>query len=330
MRRREFIAGLGGAAAWPVVTHAQQSGAVRRVGMLIPGVATDALTQSRTAAFAQGMRELGWIEGQNLHVDVRWSANDATLARIYAAQLIGLMPDVILAHSTYNLIAVREATSTVPVVFVRIADPVAQGFVASMRQPGGNLTGFSVHEFAIGGKLLGLLKEVVPGLTRVAVLFNPDLSLPSKFLMQAIEAVAPTLGVQATVMSVRATTDIEPALQSFARQPNGGLILTSDNFVYSRFALIVDQAHRYRLPSIALSINFAKQGGLMEYNVDDLIDQFRQAAGYVDRILKGAKPGDLPVQAPTKYRLAINLKAAKALGLTVPPTLLAVADEVIE
>jgi putative ABC transport system substrate-binding protein len=191
MRRREFIAGVG-AAAWPMATRAQQTGAIRRIGVLMQNVATEPQIQSYAAAFAQGMRDLGWIDGQNIRIDIRWSANDPSLARIYAAQLIGLMPDVILTGSTYNLIALREQTNTVPVVFVAIADPVAQGFVASMSRPGGNITGFSVFEFSIGGKLLGLLKEAAPHLTRVAVMFNPELSQPSKFLMPVIEAAAPS------------------------------------------------------------------------------------------------------------------------------------------
>jgi putative tryptophan/tyrosine transport system substrate-binding protein len=274
---------------------------------------------------------LGWTEGQNLRVDVRWSAGDAGLARIYAAQLIGLMPDVILASTTINLTVIREATSTLPVVFVSVSDPVAQGFVASMRQPGGNLTGFSVYEFSIGGKWLSLLKDVAPGLSRGAVMFDPDASPQSKFFMQAIEAASPSLGVQAIAVSVHATADIEPALASFARLPNGGLMLTTNAFTVLRNKLIADLAARYRLPSVGSTPEFAKQGGLMAYsNNIVLADHFRQAASYVDRIFKGEKPGDLPVQGPTKYRLVINLKTAKALGLTIPETLLATADEVIQ
>ena len=226
--------------------------------------------------------------------------------------------------------ALREQTNTVPVVFVAVADPVAQGFVASMSRPGGNITGFSVFEFSIGGKLLGLLKEAAPHLTRVAVMFNPDLSQPSKFLMPVIEAAAPSLGVQATAMLVRTTAEIELALQSFARQPNGGLIVTADNFTYHNQPLIIDQAGRYGLPSAGLGGNHANRGGLMEYYPGESADPYRRAAGYVDRILKGAKPRDLPVQGPTKYRFVINLKTAKALGLTIPEALLATADEVIQ
>jgi len=335
MRRRDFIAGLGGAAAspiiWPLATRAQQRGGVRRVGVLMNSAATDPEYQSYLAAFVQGLRQLGWTEGQNLRMDVRWNAGDAKLARTYAAQLIGLMPDLILASSTINLTEIRQATSTVPVVFLQVSDPVAQGFVASVRQPGGNLTGFSAFEFSIGGKWLDLLKKVAPGLMRVAVMFDPDESPQNKFLMQALEAVAPSLGVQAIATPVRTTDDIESALASFARAPNGGLMLPTSAFTRLRFIQIADLARRNSLPSIGTTLNFAKAGGLMQYGDDpDLVGQFRQAATYVDRILKGTKPGDLPVQAPTRYRFVINLKTAKALGLKISDNLLSLADEVIE
>ena len=328
MRRREFIAGLG-VAAWPLASFAQQPERMRRIGVLMNGAATETQDQSSLAAFIQGLRQLGWIEGQNLRVDVRWAAGDAGLARTYAAQLIGLMPDAILASSTFSLAAIQQATSTVPVVFVGVSDPVAQGFVASVRQPGGNLTGFSSFEFSTAGKWVDLLKGVAPGLARVAVLFNPDTSPQSKYFMRAIEAVAPSLGVQAIAMPVRATADIEPALENFARQPNGGLMLPTDTFTRLRDMPIADLAGRFRLPSIGAGPNSAKNGGLLEYAID-YVGQFGQAATYTDRILKGSKPGDLPVQAPTKYRLVINMKTAKALGLTIPETLLATADEVIQ
>jgi putative tryptophan/tyrosine transport system substrate-binding protein len=335
IKRREFIAGLGGAAASaaisPHAAHAQQPERMRRIGVLVNGAATETVSQSYVAAFTQGLRQLGWTEGQNLRIDVRWIAGDAGLARSYAAQLIGLMPDVILAATTPNLMALRQATSTVPVVFVSVSDPVAQGFVASVRQPGGNITGFSAYEFSTGGKWLDLLKEIAPGLARVAVMFNPDNAPQSKFFMQTIEDAAPSFGVQAIAVPVRAAADIEPALANFARQPNGGLMLPPDTFTRFRYALIADLADRYRLPSIAALSGFAKDGGLMEYSVSvDLVGQFRHAATYVDRILKGSKPGDLPVQAPDKYTFVINLKTAKTLGLTVPLPLLGFADEVIE
>jgi putative tryptophan/tyrosine transport system substrate-binding protein len=332
IRRRDFITLLGGAAAaMPLAVRAQQNGGVRRIGVLMNSTATDTENQSYLAAFIQGLRQSGWTEGHNLRVDVRWNAVDAGLASIYAAQLIALMPDVILAASTINLTAIRQATSTMPVVFVSVGDPVAQGFVASMRQPGGNLTGFSLFEFSLGSKWLDLLKEVAPALARVAVISNPDIAPQSKFFMPVIEAAAPSLGVQAIAVPVRAAADIEPALANFARQPNGGLMVLGDSFTRLHQKLIVDLSSRYRLPSIDPGPNFAKNGGLMDYGpFIDLLAHFRQAATYVDRILKGSKPGDLPVQAPDKYTLAINLQTAKALGITVPLPLLTRADEVIE
>ena len=331
MKRREFIILLGGAAAWPVAARAQQPGPVRRVGVLMNGAATEAAPQSYLAAFLQALQQLGWAEGKNLRVDVRWNAGDAALARIYAAQLIGLMPDVILTSSTTNLAVIQEGTSTVPVVFVQVSDPVEQGFVASLTKPGGNLTGFSQFEFSVGGKWLDLLKEITPGLARVAVMFNPDTSPQSKFFMRSIEAAAPSLGVQVIAVPVRATADIEPAIESFARTPNGGLILTSDTFTRLRHKLIADLAARHRLPSISAEEPFVRDGGLMYYGASvNVLEQMRQAANYVDRILKGTKPGDLPIQRADKYTLIINLKTAKALGLTVPLPLSGLADELMD
>jgi putative ABC transport system substrate-binding protein len=331
MNRRRFITVFGGAAAaWPLTALAQ-SGPQRRVGVLMNGAATEAELQSYVAAFVQGLRQLGWVEGQNLRVDIRWTAGDAALARTYAAQLIGLLPEVILAVTTVNLEVLRQATSTVPVVFVQVSDPVAQGFVASLPKPGGNLTGFSGTEFSVGGKWLDLLKEIAPSLTRVAIMYNPDVSPQAKFFVRSIEAAASSLRVQPIVVPVRAPADIEPAFESFARAPSGGLILTTDPFTYLRQQLIAELATRYRLPAISWVPDFPKNGGLMSYGATiNLLDQFRHAAGYVDRILKGTKPADLPVQGQDKYMLILNLKAANALGLTVPLPLLGRADEVIE
>jgi len=311
MKRRKFITLLGGAAAaWPLAARAQQPQQMRRIGVLMNSTATDATWQSYFAAFVQGLHQLGWIEGQNLRIDTRWSAGDAALARIYAAQLIGLTPEVILASSTTNLTVIQQATSTVPVVFIQVSDPVAQGFV--------------------GNKWLDLLKEIAPGLARVGVMFNPDTSPQSKFFMRSIEAAAPSLGVQASVIPVRATADIEPAFERFAA-PNSELILPTDTFTNLRIELIADLAARHRLPSISAYDRFPKLGGLMYYGASiNSLDQFQQAASYVDRILKGAKPGDLPIQRADKYTLVINLKVAKALGLTVPLPLAGLADELIE
>jgi putative ABC transport system substrate-binding protein len=331
MRRRDFITLLGGAAAWPLAARAQQTGGGRRIGVLMAAAATDMVRQSALAAFFQELRELGWTEGQNLRIDVRWNPGDAEVGRLYAAQLIGLMPDVILAAGTTNLTVIRQGTSTVPIVFLQVSDPVAQGFVASLTHPGGNLTGISDNEFSIGGKWLGLLKEAAPGLARVAVMFNPDTSPQSQFYLRSIETAAPRLDVQVSAVAIHAPAEIEPALAGFARQPNGGLILPTDTFIGLHQTLIADLAAHNRLPSIGAREDFPKDGGLMYFGTNvNLADQYRQAAIYADRILKGAKPGDLPVQLRDKFSLSLNLKTAKALGLTLSSGLLSIADEVIE
>jgi putative ABC transport system substrate-binding protein len=333
MKRREFIAGLGGTTAWSVAGKAWGAERLRRVGVLMNFTAADAQYQSRLAVFVHALRELGWIEGQNLGFDVRWSASDIRLARTYAAELIALMPDVILACTTLNLTVLQQATSTLPVVFVQVADPVKQGFVTNFRQPGGNLTGFSLFEFSLGSKWLDLLKNVVPGLTRVAVMFDPDTGPQTKFFIPPIEAVAPSLGVQVILTPVRSIADIESALASFADQPNSGLIMLPDIYLDMHVSLIADLAYHHHLPAIGTNLNFAKAGGLMAYGnaeSEALANQYRQAATYVDRILKGSKPGDLPVQISEKYTFVVNLKTAKTLGLTVPPPLLVGADEVID
>jgi putative ABC transport system substrate-binding protein len=328
MKRRAFIAG---AAAWSLAARAQQPGPIRVVGVLMNYAANQAIGQSLLAALIQGLRELGWAEGQNLRVDVRWIAGDVGLARIYAAQLIGLMPDVILADTTNALLAIQQGTNTVPIVFVQVADPVKQGLVASVRRPGGNITGFSNLEFSLGGRWLDLLKKAAPALERVAVMFNPDIFIQSKLWTAAIEAAAPALKLQTIAAPVRAMSEIDPALQNFARQPNGGLIVPSDGFTRLHASLIADLAARYRLPSIGPDDNFAKEGLLMNYgSIVSLPDQFRRAADYISRILKGEKPANLPVQSPDRYSFVINLKTAKALGLEIPPNLLAIVDQVIE
>ncbi len=331
MRRREFITLIGGATLpWPVAAQAQ-SGTRRKVAVLMNGAATEAVPQSYFAAFVQELRRLGWIEGQNLEVNVRWNAGDAELSRLYAGQLIGLMPDVIVCSSTTNLIAIRQGTIAIPVVFLSVSDPVAQGFVPSVTKPGGNLTGFGMYEFSVGGKWLGLLKEIAPSLNRVGVMFNPDTSPQSKFFVESIEASAPILGVGVSSLPIHATSDIAPAIEDFSRQPNGGLILPTDTFTRLRWPVMTDLAIKHRLPTIGAEEAFCKDGGLMSYTANfDLVDQFRQAAGYANRILKGEKPGDLPIQMADKYKLTINFKVAKALGIDVPPGLSARADDVIE
>jgi putative ABC transport system substrate-binding protein len=267
----------------------------------------------------------------HLSLDIRWSASDIRLARTYATELVALMPNVILACTTLNLTVMQQTTRTLPVVFVQVADPVKQGFVTNFRQPGGNLTGFSLFEFSLGSKWLDLLKNVVPGLARVAVMFDPDTGPQTKFFIPPIEAVAPSLGVQVISTPVRAVADIESVLASFADQPNSGLILLPDIFLNMHASLIADLAYRHRLPAIGTNLNFAKAGGLMAYGNEEFIaNQYRQAATYVDRILKGSKPGDLPVQIADQYTFVVNIKTAKALGLTVPAALLVGADEVID
>jgi putative ABC transport system substrate-binding protein len=330
MGRREFIAGAVATAARPGTVLGQQPNQLRRIGVLLQGTGTDPEYQPYLVAFIDGLRQLGWIEGQNLRVDVRWSASNTDLARTYAVELIGLKPDVVLAATTLNLTMICQATSTVPVVFVAVADPVEQGFVASIRQPGGNLTGFSLFEFSLGSKWIELLKDVMPGLELVDVMFNPEASPQFRFFMSVIEAKAPSLGVQVTPMPVRTFAEIEPALASLAGRSNIGLILLPDIFLNMQASRIAELVGRYRIPAIATTGQW-KNGVLMAYgNTVKLVDQFRQSATYVDRILKGAKPGELPVQGADSYSLTINLKIAKTLGLTVPHLLLANADEVIE
>jgi putative tryptophan/tyrosine transport system substrate-binding protein len=329
IRRRDFITLLGGAAAaWPLAARAQQGGQPKRVGALMNYAATQRDGQAYFSAFTDRLRQLGWNAGQNLRLDVRWNAGDAELAKIYGAQLIGLMPDVILASSTYNLSVIQQATSTVPIVFAGITGPVEQGIVPSLAHPGGNITGFASSEFSIGGKWLELLKQVAPGLKRVAVMFNPETSPQSNFYMRAIDPAAVSLDVKSVALPVRTPSEIEPAMVNFTREPNGGLILPTDSFTRLRFSLIADIAVRYRLPSVAPS-GFTNGGGLISYFVSAM-DEYRGAADYVDRILKGAKPSDLPVQLGTRFQLSINLKTAKAIGLTIPESLLLTADEVIE
>ena len=329
MRRREFITFLGGAAtAGPLPAWAQQRGQ-RRLGVLIQGKPTDESYRSFLTAFVDAFQKLGWIDGQSIRIDYRWSADDAELANFYAAELVALNPDVILASTTSNLIALQRVNHAIPMVFTSVSDPVEQGFVQSLARPGGNITGFTAFEFSIGARWLDLLNQLVPGLTRVFVMFNPETSLQSTFFMRSIEAAAPAFGMQAMAAPVHEPADIQPVIESLARASNGGLIIPPDTFTRLRRDLIAGLTIRYRVPAITQSEDWVRSGALMSYGLDGLAP-FRGAASYVDRILKGEKPADLPVQNPTKYKLGINLKTAKALGLTVPNTLLATADEVIE
>jgi putative ABC transport system substrate-binding protein len=329
MNRRAFLALLSGAAAaWPLAARAQQARPMRRIAVLSGTAADDPDNLQRTVAFMQAMQELGWTVGRNLRVDYRFGAGDSDRIRKAAAELIALAPEVILAVGGTAVAPLQQASRTIPIVFVNVTDPVSGGFVESLARPGVNATGFLGLEYSMGGKWLDLLKQVAPRITRVAVV--RDLTLASgSGQLGAIQAAAPSFGVELTPIGVRDANEIERAISAFARGQNGGIIVTSSALANFHRNLIVTLASRHRLPAVYSSSTFVAAGGLLSYGVG-LTDAWRLAAGYVDRILKGEKPADLPVQAPTKYELAINLKTAKALGLTVPPALLATADEVIE
>jgi putative ABC transport system substrate-binding protein len=328
MRRREFITVLGGAAVWPVSVRAQQPERVRRIGVLLPGAADDVEFQTRVGAFQQGLQQAGWTIGRNVRIDTRWATTDAAEIRRHAAELAALAPDVILAQGTSSVGPLLQATRAVPIVFVIVVDPVGAGFVASLARPGGNATGFMQFEYSLSAKWLELLKDIAPGVTRVAVLRDPTIA-SGIGQFGAIQSAAPSLRIEAIPINVRDTGEIELDIAAFARSSNGGVIVTSGPLAQGHSDLIVTLAARHRLPAISIGRQFVARGGLISYGTN-LADQYRRAADYVDRILKGEKPADLPVQAPTKFDLVINITTAKALGLTVPPALLARADEVIE
>ena len=329
MRRREFLSFVGGAAvAWPLRARAQQHEQMKRVGILLPGTADDPVFQARLAAFYQELALLGWNIGRNVRIEARWATANAAEIRKHAAELAALAPDIILATGDSTVPPLLEATRTVPIVFPLASDPVGGGYVDSLARPGGNATGFMIYEYGMGGKWLELLKEIAPNLTRVAVLRDP--ASPSQTAQfGAIRAMAPSIGVEVIPVNVRDAGEIERAIADFARSANGGLIPTSSAVALRHRDLIVTLAARHKLPAIYWERFFVTGGGLISYG-PDFLDQYRRAAGYVDRILKGEKPADLPVQAPTKYEMVINLKTAEALGLTVPPSLLTRADDVIE
>jgi|RhiMetdeSRZDD1v2_1073273.scaffolds.fasta_scaffold633534_2 putative ABC transport system substrate-binding protein len=327
--RRKFLATLAGAAAaWPLAARAQQRERVWRIGVLLPFAEDHPVGQARVAAFVQGLRQLGWTDGHNVRIDYRWSAGDSDNIRKFASELIALGPDVVMAFTSAAVTALRQATSTVPIVFAVVADPVGAGYVESLARPGGNVTGFAAQEYAVGGKWMELLKEIVPRLTRVAVLRDSAIAAgPGQF--GALQAVAPSFGVELRPIDLHDPSGIEHGIAAFAKGPNNGLIVTGSPSATLHRNLIITLAARHKLPAIYYERSFADAGGLISYG-PDFIDQCRRAAGYVDRILKGERPADLPVQAPTKYELVINLKTAKALGLQIPDKLLALADEVIE
>jgi ABC-type uncharacterized transport system substrate-binding protein len=327
MNRREFMRLLGGAAAWPLAARAQQPERVRRIGVLMSQAADDPEGQPRLLALAQGLQESDWTVGRNVRIDTRWGAGDAERYRRYAAELVALAPDVILVNGPSALAQLQQTTRSVPIVVVNVVDPVGAGFVDSLSHPGGNATGFMLSEYSTSGKWVELLKEIAPRVTRAAVFRDPTLT-SSVAQFAAIQSAAGSAGVELSAIDMRNTGEIERAVTAFARAPNGGLIATSSGSS-TRRSLIVTLAARHKLPTVCPFRYHVIGGGLISYGPDP-IDQYRRAAGYVDRILKGEKPADLPVQAPTKYELVINLKTAKALGLEIPPTLLARADEVIE
>jgi putative tryptophan/tyrosine transport system substrate-binding protein len=329
MRRREFITLIGGVAAvWPVAARAQQNERMRRVAALMPFAANDPQVQTRNAAFLQGLQQLGWIVGHNLQIDYRWSGGNEDETRKDAAELVALTPDVIFASGSAAVGPLRRATRTVPIVFALVIDPVGSGYVNSMARPGGNVTGFTPFNYSIGAKWLELLKEIAPSVTQAAVIRDPAITAGIG-MWGAIQSVSPTVAIEVSPINVGDAGEIERALTDFARSPNGGLIVTGSALTVFHRDLIIALAARYRLPAVYYDSYFVTAGGLISYGTDN-IEQYRLAASYVDRILKGEKPADMPVQAPTKYELVINLKTAKALGLTVPPSLLARADEVIE
>ena len=328
--RRDFITLLGGTAvAWPLMARAQQGDRMRRIGVLSGFPADDPEVIARIAAFRQAMQERGWSEGRNLQIDYRWAGADAARIKSYAAELVGAPPDLILAITSPSVAALRQATNTITIVFVAIGDPVGQGFVASLARPGGNITGFTGLEFSLGEKWLGFLKGLAPGVTRVAFLFHPELGPFHLHWLKSVEAAAATLGVETTAAPVRAAADVERVIIAIAAAPNGGLVVEPDAYILASRRLIIELAARHRLPAVYAYRHDASEGGLVSYG-PDVRDLYRRSASYVDRILKGEKPADLPVQQPLKYELVINLKTAKALGLSVSPTLLAIADEVIE
>ena len=328
MRRREFITLIGGAAAWPVTARGQQRDRVRKIGLLIENAADDPQMQRRIGVFRRELERLGWVEGDNVRFEYRYAASSPPRIRAYASELAAMAPDIILAHGTPSATAVQRETDTTPVVFVQVADPVGVGLVSSLRHPGGNITGFTTFEFTIGGKWLQALKEVMPGMTRAAVIIDRQ-NVGGTGLLGAIQAAAPSLGIQLVVYAIRDADELEQEISAFAREPNGGLVLLPSSIITVHRERIITLAAKHRLPTIYPFSYFPADGGLMSYG-PDVVDIWGRASVYFDRILKGAKPADLPVQQPTKFELVINIKTAKALGLTVSATLLGRADEVIE
>jgi len=328
IRRREFITLLGGAAAWPLAARAQQGDRVRRIGVLMPRDENDPVGKLRHSAFTQALAELGWTDGRNVRMELRWHGDDNNRLPTLAQELVGLQPDIILTEATQATVAVQRETQTIPIVFVNVGDPVANGVVARLDRPSGNLTGFAIFEASLGGKWLELLSEIAPGLKRAAIMFHPDTS-PASLYMPSLETAARSLKVAPTIAPVHSDAEIETAIITLGREPGGGLVVLPGVFMVAHRSPIISAAARNNVPTVYSLSYFARDGGLLSYGTDQA-DTFRRAATYVDRILRGEKPGDLPVQYPTKFEMVLNLKTAKALGLNVPPALLARADEVIE
>ena len=329
IRRREFITLLGGAAAWPVAARAQQGDRVRRIGVLMSRDENDPEGKRRYSAFTQALAGLGWTEGRNLRMDLRWAGADADRIRVSAQELVALQPDIILTQATPNTAAVQRETRTIPIVFVGVSDPVATGIVPRLDRPNGNVTGFAIFEASLGGKWLELLSEIAPGLKRAAIMFNPDTN-PVTVYMPSFETAARSLKVELIIAPVHSDVDLETATTSaLGREPGGGLVVMSGGFMTTHRAPIISAAARNNVPAVYTLPEFAREGGLLSYGPDP-VDNHRRAAAYVDRILRGEKPGDLPVQFPTKFEMVLNRKTATALGLAIPPSILLRADEVIE
>ncbi len=328
MQRREFIVGLGGAAAWPVLTRAQQGDRVRRIGVLISFDENDPVVKSGVSALTQALAGLGWTDGRNVRMDLRWGGGDTIRTRALALELVGLQPDIILTNGTPATLAVQRETRTIPIVFAGVADPVASGIVARLDRPSGNTTGFATHEASLGGKWLELLSEIAPGLKRAAIMFNPD-TAPASSFVPSFETAARSLKVVPIMAPVHSNVEIETAIMALGREPGGGLVVIPDAFMLVHRVPIILAAARNNVPAVYFHSTIAREGGLLSYGVD-LVDNWRRAATYVDRILRGEKPAELPVQLPTKFEMVVNLKTVKALGIEVPRTLLARADEVIE
>jgi putative ABC transport system substrate-binding protein len=329
MRRRAFITLLGGAAAaWPVAGRAQQRERMRRIGVLMWGDENDPVLKTFVSAFIQTLANLGWIDGRNVRIYLRWYGDDTNRIRALAQELVGLQPDIILAPSTAATVALQWETRTIPVVFVNVTDPVANNIVARLDRPTGNVTGFAIYEASLGGKWLELLSEIVPGLKRAAIMFNPDTS-PVSAYMPSLETATRSLKVVPIIAPVRSDAEIEAAIIAVGREAGGGLVIIPDGTTFVHRASVISAAARNNVPAVYWASDFARGGGLLSYGVDQ-VDTYRRATTYVDRILRGAKPGDLPVQFPVKYEMAVNLKTAKALGLAVPPSILLRATEVIE